>query len=303
MPHLQRWPKRFALVQLGSMETLLVVLVLSVFIAPVIVPPTSMFGEIVEDALISLMLLSGAVAVSDRRLAFIPIAVVAIVVIVVRWTARFLPQGIPPEVRAGALLFALVLLALVIAVKVFGVGAKVRDRLWGAVALYMLLGVIWAAAYEVVSLRIPSAYTGMNGDEGLGTQWMWVYFSFSTLTTVGYGDITPVARVARSLSNMEALIGQLYPAIVLARLVSLSAEDTKSDMEDTEAASQPAANGAAKGATKAVTKAATNAAMRADTEPALKPATKLATKPDTKPDMKPATEPDTKPDTGSDAGT
>jgi hypothetical protein len=48
-----------------------------------------------------------------------------------------------------------------------------------------------------------------------------VYFSFVTLTTAGYGDITPVARAARSLSNLEALIGQLYPAIVLARLVSL----------------------------------------------------------------------------------
>jgi hypothetical protein len=48
-----------------------------------------------------------------------------------------------------------------------------------------------------------------------------VYFSFATLTTVGYGDIAPVAPIARSLSNLEALIGQLYPAIVLARLVSL----------------------------------------------------------------------------------
>jgi hypothetical protein len=62
-------------------------------------------------------------------------------------------------------------------------------------------------------------------------QWTWVYFSFSTLTTVGYGDITPVARVARSLSNMEALIGQLYPAIVLARLVSLPAEDARPEEE------------------------------------------------------------------------
>ena len=49
----------------------------------------------------------------------------------------------------------------------------------------------------------------------------WVYFSFVTLTTVGYGDISPVARAARSLAMLEALIGQLYPAVILARLVSL----------------------------------------------------------------------------------
>ena len=49
----------------------------------------------------------------------------------------------------------------------------------------------------------------------------WIYFSFVTLTTVGYGDITPVARAARSIAMLEALTGQLYPAIIIARLVSL----------------------------------------------------------------------------------
>jgi hypothetical protein len=231
MPHPKSWPKRFALVQVGSMATLLVVLVISVFIAPVVVPPGSDIGLIVEDVLISLMLLSGAVAVSDRRFAFVPLAIVGVVVIFLRWAGRLLPPGISPELRAAALLFALVLLALVIAIKVFGVGAKVRDRLWGAVALYMLLGVIWAVAYEIVSYSEANAFVGIAAQKGAGGQaggqWMWIYFSFSTLTTVGYGDITPVARAARSLSNMEALIGQLYPAIVLARLVSLSAEDTR----------------------------------------------------------------------------
>jgi hypothetical protein len=52
---------------------------------------------------------------------------------------------------------------------------------------------------------------------------IWIYFSFVTLTTVGYGDLTPLAHAAKSLVIIEALIGQLYPAIVLARLVSLRA--------------------------------------------------------------------------------
>jgi hypothetical protein len=221
-----------ALLRLGSMATLLFVLVLCVFVAPALVPPDSEMGRVVEDVLISLILLSGAIAVSDRRYAFVPLVAVALAVIVVRWTGPLLPTGLPPDARAATLLLALVLLALVIAIKVFGTGAKVRDRLWGAVALYMLLGVIWAAAYELVNLHVSGAYTGINSkDVGPVHQWTWVYFSFSTLTTVGYGDITPVARVARSLSNMEALIGQLYPAIVLARLVSLPAEDARPEEE------------------------------------------------------------------------
>ncbi|ANN79688.1 potassium channel family protein [Bordetella flabilis] len=232
MPHSRRWLEHAAALRLGSMTTLLFVLVLSVFVAPVAVPPDSGAGQIVEDILISLILVSGAIAVSDRRLAFIPLTLVAVVVIAVRWAGWFLPSG-SAELRAVALLFALLMLALVISAKVFGKGAKVRDRLWGAIALYMLLGIIWAAAYEIVGLRDSGAYTGLDGHghSSRAYPWVWIYFSFSTLTTVGYGDITPVARVARSLSNLEALIGQLYPAIVLARLVSLPAEDTKSDEE------------------------------------------------------------------------
>lgn len=233
MARSKRWLEGAAMLRLGSMATLLFVLVLCVFVAPAALPPDSPFGQVVEDLLISLMLISGAIAVSDRRFAFVLLAIVAVVVMAVRWTGRFMQSEMTPEIRAAALLFALVMLALVIGVKVFGTGAKVRDRLWGAVALYMLLGVIWAVAYELVNLRVSDAYTGIqSGNTAQAYQWIWVYFSFSTLTTVGYGDITPVARVARSLSNMEALIGQLYPAIVLARLVSLPAADIRDDEED-----------------------------------------------------------------------
>jgi hypothetical protein len=209
------------------MATLLVILVLSIFVAPVALPPDTMAGQIVEDVLISLILLSGALAVVDRRGAFLPLAIVAVVVIVVRWTSWVLPGVMHATWRAEALLFAFTLLAGVISMKVFGKGATVWDRICGAVGLYMLLGVIWAVAYEIVNLYVPHAYAGMGQDND-NNRWSWIYFSFTTLTTVGYGDITPVSRLARSLSNMEALIGQLYPAVVLARMVSLPASTTPS---------------------------------------------------------------------------
>ena len=65
----------------------------------------------------------------------------------------------------------------------------------------------------------PDAFAGHPGADGALADW--VYFSFVTLTTVGYGDITPVSTSARSLAMLEALTGQLYPAIIIARLVSL----------------------------------------------------------------------------------
>ena len=66
---------------------------------------------------------------------------------------------------------------------------------------------------------LPGAFAGHTDESGGLADW--IYFSFVTLTTVGYGDITPVALGARSLTMLEALVGQLYPAVIIARLVSL----------------------------------------------------------------------------------
>lgn len=75
-------------------------------------------------------------------------------------------------------------------------------------------------ADELTALLHPGAFAGAVPDHG--TLQHWIYYSFVTLTTVGYGDVTPVHPAARSLAMLEALIGQLYPAILLARLVSLA---------------------------------------------------------------------------------
>jgi hypothetical protein len=221
MKHAQRFLERAARLRGCSMPALLILLMLTVFVVPATVTPDSKIGQILQDVLLSLIVLSGALAVSDRRIEFVPLALVAIVVIAVRWEGWFFPPGLPPPIRSEALLFALALLIAFIGIKVFGAGTAMLDRIWGAIVLYMLVGVLWGLAYELVNIYIPAAYQGIAQGDKPDDRWTWVYFSFTTLTTVGYGDITPVARAARSLSNLEALIGQLYPAVVLARLVSL----------------------------------------------------------------------------------
>jgi voltage-gated potassium channel Kch len=105
-------------------------------------------------------------------------------------------------------------------------------RIQGAVAAYLLLGLSWALAYELVALRVGQAFSGAG--LGAAERTSFIYFSFVTLTTVGYGDITPVHPVARSLAVAEALTGQLYPAILLARLVSLATGSGPADPGDQE---------------------------------------------------------------------
>jgi len=93
------------------------------------------------------------------------------------------------------------------------------NRIVGAIAVYLLLGVLWAVAYTIVDLVWPGSFNGF--DPGAGTGWAseWLYFSFVTMTTLGYGDIAPVSAIARVLAYMQAIFGQLYIAILVAGLV------------------------------------------------------------------------------------
>jgi hypothetical protein len=89
-----------------------------------------------------------------------------------------------------------------------------------------MIGFLWAIFYKIVYLIDPNAFshlTSVNYIQKLN------YFSFITLTTLGYGDITPQHPIAMSLANMEAIIGQLFPAIVIARLVGLYESEKKED--------------------------------------------------------------------------
>lgn len=103
---------------------------------------------------------------------------------------------------------------------VFSAGQVDHHRVQGAVVVYLNLALVFATIFDGMVLLIPHAFT--NLPHGLGHQFgPLLYFSLSTLTTTGYGDIVPVHPMARSLANLEAATGQIYLTTLLARLVSL----------------------------------------------------------------------------------
>jgi hypothetical protein len=113
-------------------------------------------------------------------------------------------------------------LIVVVARAVFGPGQITFRRVVGAVLLYLSIGLVFVALYAFVALSVPEAFTNLvtrQGDFAIAGNL--IYFSFVTLTTTGYGDIAPLHPFARSLANTEAIIGQIYPATLLARLVTL----------------------------------------------------------------------------------
>ena len=94
------------------------------------------------------------------------------------------------------------------------------DRLWGAAAAYLMIGVLWSILYSIIdrfgvpAFAIRGASTPMELNDLL-------YFSFGTLTTSGFGDIVPVTRIARTAAMIEGIVGQLFIAILIARLVGV----------------------------------------------------------------------------------
>ncbi len=93
------------------------------------------------------------------------------------------------------------------------------DTLYGAVCVYLLSGVLWSSLYGLIELIQPGSFSGGSG-QGVTLPDL-LFFSFVTLTTLGYGDITPVTSPARSLAVLEAVFGVLYNALLIARLVGL----------------------------------------------------------------------------------
>jgi|SRR5271155_2252853 len=131
-----------------------------------------------------------------------------------------------------AALMLLVALTVVLGITVFGPGRVTIHRVLGAIAIYLNTAAAFAFAYRIIDALGPDAFTTRGFGAAGHSIPTFIYFSFAALTTNGYGDIAPLDPIARSLTNIEAVIGQLYPATLLARLITLELEHRRSARSD-----------------------------------------------------------------------
>ena len=181
------------------------------------------YGDLVADLLFSFIVVAGVLTTFRRRwLGGLAVALAA-ASLVLTWHQEIHPVASLTILNTALRLSFLGFLFAVLIVQVFGAGAVTAQRIRGAIVVYLLLGGIWSMLYHMVAVAIPGSF---RFPEALATAdpraigRILVYFSFSTLTTTGFGDITPVHPLARSLAMFEALAGQLYLVITMARLVS-----------------------------------------------------------------------------------
>jgi hypothetical protein len=180
-------------------------------------------GDIIVSILLSVVLLSAVLAVADRKSVLFIALVLAIPAIAGRWISHFRPDLVPPPVFliAGLALIGFVVANLLrFVLRAPSVNTEV---LCASISAYLMLGLLWTVAYWLVAQVNPNAFSfnTASGTKQTMAGFDAFYFSFITLSTVGYGDITPVSKIARWLAATEAMTGLLYVTVLIARLVSL----------------------------------------------------------------------------------
>ena len=186
-----------------------------------------MVAPFILEIAFALILVAGAFNVSSQASVRGLVIVLAVLSLVASWLAPASSQSV---VVAADMVLSTGMLAVftLLMVKHFLLRRlEPLKRIAGAVAVYLMLGLIWARLYQVVELASPGAFRAPEGEIVTGASL--TYFSFVTLATLGYGDISPINIIARDLAVLEAIMGQLYLVILISRLVTEGAKKMEGD--------------------------------------------------------------------------
>lgn len=182
-------------------------------------------GDLVESVLFTLVLVSAVLAVGRRRRVFVAALILLAPAFAGRWLYHFWPNQMLPDIH----LIASVAFVAFIIIQLLGFIFRAPDVnsevLCAGVSTYLMLGLLWATVYSLAAYRIPGSFVYAVGQKSppMMTVFTSLYFSFITLSTVGYGDIMPASDVTRMLAAAEAVTGTLFVAVLISRLVSMHA--------------------------------------------------------------------------------
>ncbi len=208
---------------LGRYGSLLVILVCLIIFQPFVANPV---GKFLLEVLFIAALFAGLRAIEIKRGLLRFEVLLLIVSLVLGFAGKLLGHPLLFSVGlVGETLF-LVLVAITILFDLFQARKVTGDALAGAVCVYLLIALIWSYLYLLVEFGFPGSFSFTQGQARMQL-WLskefysFFYFSLVTMTTVGYGDMAPASTAARTCATLEALVGQIYLTILVARLVGM----------------------------------------------------------------------------------
>ncbi len=202
----------------GRFATLLLAILCYLFIAPFLKAFPGL--NILLNIFMTGVLIAGIYSVSQRKKVTIFAALLAMPVFASIWTRQITGAAILTPIGDSFGIMFMSYLAVLILSSVIRARKVSHDVIYGAIVVYLIIGITWGFVFRVIETLEPGSFSlaveSLQQDPSL-----LYYFSFVTLTTLGYGDITPLSTTARSFAYLEALIGQIYLTVLVARLVGL----------------------------------------------------------------------------------
>jgi Ion channel len=173
-------------------------------------------AQILLNISFTLVLISGIYAISRTKRALIIVLFMASVPLILMWLKPYFPTWNVQLTLEIILATYFLVIAIVVLTKVIKNERVTWEKISAALCVYLLIGMVWAFLYSISEKIHPASFElkGVSFSQ-------FVYYSMITLCTVGYGDITPLAPFVRALAYVEAITGQFYLTVLVARLVGL----------------------------------------------------------------------------------
>jgi len=189
----------------------------------------SVVGRGLWELLFTLVTLSSIHMVRVKRGEALVSGLLALPTLASLWLRQVVPALGLSQVALGLMTLFLLYTTVTVLLRVFAEERVTMDTLSGALCVYFLMGYLWSSLYGLIYLLAPGSFHlpmwwTPGKEQGIATDVpmnLMTYFSFATLTTLGYGDVLPISGVARAAVILEAVLGQFYLAVLVARLIGL----------------------------------------------------------------------------------
>jgi hypothetical protein len=191
----------------------IILAIMLVLLVDPFIRPYGLVGHLLSTIFVAMIPLSSALAVTEDRKKAITIFFIAAPFVIIDSLNFYFDSHLLMVIAMGFATFLYLYIVLLLVKILLTIKTVTADMIFCAISIYLLIGMMWAGVYTVVEGISPGSFAGASEAVDL------IYFSFVTLTTVGFGDVVPVSVLGKRLAVFEAAMGSIYMAVIVAMIV------------------------------------------------------------------------------------